>query len=103
MYFFIKIYRNALEVDKTTEFKKTIVELYENGNKNKSELAREYGVSESNVRTWIKKYGKIKTSTGEITNNDEILKLQKENQEIKTENEILKKALAIFSRQQKIK
>ena len=34
---------------------------------------------------------------------DAILKLQKENQEIKTENEILKKALAIFSRQQKIK
>lgn len=50
-----------------------------------------------------KKYGRIKTSTGEITSNDEILKLQKENQEIKIENEILKKALAIFSRQQKIK
>ena len=83
--------------------KKTIVELYENGNKNKSELAREYGTSEGNVRAWIKKYGKIKTSTGEVTTNDEILKLQKENQEIKTENEILKKALAIFSRQQKIK
>ena len=64
----------------TEEFKKTIVELYENGNKNKSELAREYGTSEGNVRAWIKKYGKIKT-----------------------ENEILKKALAIFSRQQKIK
>ena len=30
----------------TEEFKKTIVELYENGNKNKSELAREYGTSE---------------------------------------------------------
>ena len=74
----------------TEEFKKTIVELYENGNKNKSELARE-------------KYGTLKTSTGETTNNDEILKLKKENQEIKTENEILKKALAIFSRQQKIK
>ena len=77
----------------TEEFKKTIVELYENGNKNKSELAREYGTSEGNVRAWIKKYGRIKTSTGEITSN----------QEIKIENEILKKALAIFSRQQKIK
>ena len=32
------------------EFKKTIVELYENGNKNKFELAREYGTSEINVR-----------------------------------------------------
>ena len=87
----------------TEEFKKTIVELYEAGNKTKAELAREYGTSECNIRGWIKKYGKIKTSTGEITTNDEILKLQKENQEIKMENEILKKALAIFSRQQKIK
>ena len=87
----------------TEEFKKTIVELYETGNKTKSELAREYGTSECNVRAWIKKYGKIKRSSGEITSNDEILKLQTENQEIKTENEILKKALAIFSRQQKIK
>ena len=43
-----------------------------------------------------KKYGSIKTSTGETTNNDEILKLKKENQEIKAENEILNKALAIF-------
>ena len=87
----------------TEEFKKTIVELYENGNKNKSELAREYGTSECNIRTWIKKYGKIKTSTGEITSNDEIIKMKKKIQEIETENEILKKALAIFSRQQKIK
>ena len=87
----------------TEEFKKTIVELYESGSKNKSELAREYGTSEGNVRAWIKKYGKIKTSTGEITSNDEILKMKKKMQEIETENEILKKALAIFSRQQKIK
>ena len=87
----------------TEEFKKTIVELYEAGKKNKSELAREYGTSEVNVRAWIKKYGKIKTSTGEITSNDEILKMKKKIQEIETENEILKKALAIFSRQQKIK
>ena len=87
----------------TEEFKKTIVELYEAGNKTKSELAREYGTSEANVRTWIKKYGKIKTSTGEITSNDEIIKMKKKMQEIETENEILKKALAIFSKQQKIK
>lgn len=38
----------------TEEFKKTIVELYEAGNKTKSELTREYGTSEANVRTWIK-------------------------------------------------
>ena len=87
----------------TEEFKKTIVELYEAGNKTKTELAREYGTSEGNVRAWIKKYGKIKTSTEEVTSNDEIIKMKKKMQEIETENEILKKALAIFSRQQKIK
>jgi len=50
---------NQKDIDKmlymAEEFKKTIVELYENGNKNKSELAREYGTSEGNVRAWIKK------------------------------------------------
>ena len=66
----------------TEEFKKTIVELYEAGNKTKSELAREYGTSECNIRTWIKKYGKIKTSTGEITSNDEIIKMKKKELEI---------------------
>ena len=58
------------------EFKKTLVSLYENG-KRLSELSREYGVNESTIRPWIKKYGTIITSTGETTTNDEILKLQK--------------------------
>lgn len=79
------------------EFKKTIVTLYENGKK-LSELSREYGINESTIRPWIKKYGTITTSTGEVTNNDEIIKLKKKLQEIELENEILKKAVAIFSR-----
>ena len=45
-----------------------------------------------------RKYGTITTSTGEITNNDEILKLQKKNRELEQEVEILKKAVAIFSK-----
>jgi len=79
------------------EFKKTLVSLYENG-KRLSELSREYGVNESTIRPWIKKYGTIITSTGETTTNDEILKLQKKNRELEIENEILKKAVAIFSK-----
>ena len=58
------------------EFKKTIVGLYESG-KRKSDLTREYGVSYANINNWIQKYGTITTSTGEITNNDEIIKLKK--------------------------
>lgn len=84
------------------EFKKTIVNLYESGKKI-SDLSREYGVGHTNIRNWINKYQTITTSTGETTNNDEIIKLQKRNRELEKENEILKKAVAIFSKEQKIK
>ena len=79
------------------DFKKTIVNLYENG-KGISELSREYGVGKSTIDSWIKKYKTIITSTGETTTNDEILKLQKKNRELVQEVEILKKAVAIFSK-----
>lgn len=72
------------------DFKKTIVNLYENG-KGISELSREYGVGKSTIDSWIKKYKTITTSTGETTTNDEILKLQKKNRELEQEVEILKK------------
>ncbi|MCI8363125.1 MAG: transposase [Clostridia bacterium] len=77
-------------------YKKTIVNLYESG-KRKSDLTREYGISYTNINNWIKKYGTIKTSTGEVTTNDEIIKLKKKNLELEQEVEILKKAVAIFS------
>ena len=79
------------------DFKKTIVNLYENG-KGISELSREYGVGKSTIDSWIKKYKTIITSTGETTTNDEILKLQKKNRELEQEVEIIKKAVAIFSK-----
>ncbi len=66
--------------------------LYESGKK-LSELSREYGINESTIRPWIKKYGTITTSTGEVTTNDEIIKLQKKNRELEQEVEILKKQL----------
>lgn len=84
------------------DFKKTIVNLYETG-KSIADLSREYGVGHTNIRNWINKYQTITTSTGEITNNDEILKLKKELQQVQLENDILKKAVAIFSKEQKIK
>ena len=78
-------------------YKKTIVNLYESG-KRKSDLTRGYGISYTNINNWIKKYGTIKTSTGEVTTNDEIIKLKKKNLELEQEVEILKKAVAIFSK-----
>jgi len=79
------------------DFKKTLVDLYHSG-KGVTELSREYGISTVNIYKWIRRYSPIKTSTGEVTSNDEILKLKKEIAQIKEENEILKKAVAIFSK-----
>ena len=84
--------------------KKMIVNLCEtNKDKTMSDIAREYGITRTSITNWRKKYGTITTSTGETTSNDEILKLKKELQQVQLENEILKKAVAIFSKEQKIK
>ena len=86
------------------EFKKMIVNLCETSkDKTMSDIAREYGITRTSITQWRKKYGTITTSTGETTCNDEILKLKKELQQVQLENEILKKAVAIFSKEQKIK
>ena len=64
------------------DFKKMIVELYEN-KKPVCELKREYGLADATIYRWINEYGKIKTETGEITNNHEIKRLKKENLKLK--------------------
>ena len=78
------------------DYKKNIVKLVESG-KPISDIEREYGINRKNIYNWKYKYGNIITATGEVTNNDEVLKLKKELQQVKMENEILKKAVAIFS------
>ena len=81
------------------EFKKMIINLCETSkDKTMSDIAREYGITRTSITNWRKKYGTIITSTGETTNNDEIIKLQKKNHELEQEVEILKKAVAIFSK-----
>lgn len=78
------------------DFKKMIVELYEN-KKPVSEIKREYGLCEATLYRWIKEYGKIKTANNETITNHEIKRLKKELAQAKEENEILKKAVAIFT------
>ena len=71
------------------DFKKMIVELYEN-KKPVCELKREYGLVDATIYRWINEYGKIKTETGKNTSNHEMKKLKKENLKLKEELEILK-------------
>lgn len=78
------------------DFKKTIVDLYL-GKKPASEIIREYGISSSVLYKWVKLYSPIKSEDGTVTTNKELQKLKKELSKIREENEILKKAIAIFT------
>ena len=78
------------------EFKQIIVRLREGG-KSLTELKREYGVSESAVSEWCKKYAKVTVDDeGTVMTMQQIKELQKRLAEVEEENLILKKAAAIF-------
>lgn len=79
------------------DYKKNIVKLVESG-KAISDIEREYGISRKNIYNWKYKYGTIITANGDITTNNDLDKLVKENRLLKEENEILKKAVAIFTK-----
>lgn len=79
------------------DFKKMIVELYESKTTTAANIVREYGIGSATLYKWVRLYGKIQTTDGETTNNKEIKKMKKEINDLKIENEILKKAIAIFT------
>ena len=64
------------------------------------QLEHEYGVSKSTLSTWVKQLSPIKISEEQTVTLKEYKALQKENQRLKIENEILKKATAIFAKEQ---
>ena len=82
----------------TEEFKQSIVSLYESG-KSSTQICKEYGMSSSTLHKWIKKYTKVQVSETEIMTMAEIKKMQKKLALLEEENIILKKAMAIFSRE----
>lgn len=81
----------------TEEFKKQIVDLYQAGS-TVSYLSREYGVANVTIYKWIKELSPVKVSAEEEITSKEYDKMKKRIAELEMENEILKKATAIFAR-----
>ena len=80
------------------EFKKQIADLYNAGTP-VAKLAGEYGLVEQTIYKWIKLYSPITdTDEGETVSMKEFKELQKKMAQLEMENEILKKATAIFAR-----
>ena len=82
------------------EFKRQIIDLYLSG-KSVSELAEEYGLVEQTIYKWKKLYApSITVDENKTISMKEYKDLQKKMHELEMENEILKKATAIFARKQ---
>ena len=82
------------------EQKKQLVELFNHG-KPRSEIVREYDLTASAFDKW----GKRINTTGSSHDKDnrtpeelELLKLRKENQQLRMENDVLKQAALIYAR-----
>jgi transposase len=80
----------------TDDFKEMIVDLYKSG-MTLAELSSEYGIAKSTINGWIKGLKEIKVNGDEVITLKEVMALKKEMARIKEENEILKKAMAIFA------
>ena len=84
----------------TDEFKQKMVELY-NSQKTRAELVHEYEQIPSALSSQIKKYNNTGSFHGEDNRSDEekeLIRLRKENQRLKMENDILKQAALIMGR-----
>ncbi|EYE87097.1 hypothetical protein Q428_15370, partial [Fervidicella metallireducens AeB] len=66
--------------------------------KSLSELSSEYGISKSTINGWIKNSRPVVIDEGEVVTMKEYKALKQEMARLKEENEILKKAMAIFAK-----
>jgi transposase len=85
------------------EFKLEAVRLLETSGKSSSQLERELGIGKSNLRRWKREFA----ADGEdafpghgrlAPEQDRLRQLERENEILRQERDILKKAVAIFSR-----
>ncbi len=82
------------------EQKKQLVELYNHG-KLRSEIIREYDLTPSAFDKWVKRInatGSSHEKDNRTTEELELLRLRKENQQLRMENDVLKQAALIFAR-----
>ena len=86
----------------TTEFKIETVRLYEASGKSASQIERELDIGAGNLWRWIRKYGSdakpgAAGPGGRTAEQERIRALERENERLRQERDILKKAVAIFS------
>jgi transposase len=87
----------------TQEFKADTVELVRSGKRNASQVARDLGLSDSLVRSWVKQ-AEIDAGRGPdgaltTAEKEELSRLRKEVKVLRMEREILKQAATFFAKE----
>lgn len=84
----------------TDDFKKQMVTLHTSG-KSASEIIKEYDLTPSTFHKWVKQYsksGSFKEKDNLSPEQIELAKLEKENRQLRMENDILNQAALIMGR-----
>jgi len=89
----------------TREFKQEGVQLVRSSNKSQAQIARDSGIADSTLHHWCKLFSEqgeqaFPGSGHQTPQEEEIRHLRRENELLRQERDILKKAIGIFSRGQ---
>jgi len=85
----------------TPDYKAEIVELCHRGDRSIAQVSRDFDLTETTVRDWVRQ-DEIDQGTrpGRTSvENDELTQLRRENRRLREDNEILKRATAFFARE----
>jgi transposase len=85
----------------TTEFKAEIVELCRRGDRSVGQVARDFDLTETNVRNWVKQAEIDQGERAGLTTEEraELTRLRRENRSLREDVEILKRATAFFAQE----
>jgi transposase len=84
------------------EFKERAVKLAVESDQPIAQTARDLGVNDNTLHTWIGKYHHVERQEKQVNDEhlyEELKRLRKENARLKEERELLKKAAAYFAQQ----
>jgi len=89
----------------TREFKVEAVQLVQSSKKSQAQIARNLGIADSTLHHWCKQFSEqgeqaVPGSGHQMPQEEEMRQLKRENELLRQERDILKKALGIFSRTQ---
>ena len=87
----------------TDDFKQRIVDLYNTGGYSHAQLIKEYDLTPSALKKWIKQAkssGSFREKDNRTEEENELIRLRKENKQLLMENDILKQAALIFGRKE---